>query len=97
MKKIIPVLCLLAFLATLETESFVLPPTPPQLKSRSFSGDIEFKSIDTMPFELRADLDKIVNAMINSLQSQKPIEKVPLVTGKYFTKNLIWKKTTNQI
>ena len=95
--KIIPVFCLLAFLATLETESFVLPPTPPQLKSRSFSGDIEFKSIDTMPFELRADLDKIVNAMINSLQSQKPIEKVPLVTGKYFTKNLIWKKTTNQI
>ena len=87
----------MAFLATLETESFVLPPTPPQLKSRSFSGDIEFKSIDTMPFELRADLDKIVNAMINSLQSQKPIEKVPLVTGKYFTKNLIWKKTTNQI
>ena len=84
MKKIIPVLCLLAFLATLETESFVLPPTPPQLKSRSFSGDIEFKSIDTMPFELRADLDRIVNAMINSLQSQKPIEKVPLVTGKYF-------------
>ena len=82
--KIIPVLCLLAFLA-LKTESFVLPPTPPQLKSRSFSGDIEFKSIDTMPFELRADLDKIVNAMINSinsLQSQKPIEKVPLVTGK---------------
>ena len=84
MKKIIPVLCLLAFLATLETDSFVLPPTPPQLKSRSFSGDIEFKSIDTMPFELRADLDRIVNAMINSLQSQKPIEKVPLVTGKYF-------------
>ena len=82
MKKIIPVLCLLAFLATLETESFVLPPTPPQLKSRSFSGDIGLKSIDTMPFELRADLDKIVNAMINSLQSQEPIEKVPLVTGK---------------
>ena len=86
--KTLSVLFLLPFLAFFETESFRLPPPPPHLfASRADNENYEIQRIDTMPLMLNADLRKIIDAMINSIPQQKtmnePIEKVPLVTGKY--------------